>query len=114
MNLPSFPTDNLYKFFCIGGLVLYVASAVYYLQTTSNAMEVTSKNLPAIYTKNADLVDTLRLSPEKADKLDDKPSSYFQIFTTDPDERRAVIKSLDDHIEDTQKTLAQMNFILTE
>jgi len=85
MNLPSLPTDNLYKFMAISGIVLFIFSVVFYqtsvrsietqIITTEQDMsilELQAESLDIDVNALSDEVNTLEetVSKDKATKVD--------------------------------------------
>ncbi len=72
MNIPNLPSDNLYKFICIGGLILSISSflsIIYQNQQYANRMFDISYETKLIKEKKDHLINDLNSFEKHVDKM---------------------------------------------
>ena len=116
MNLPNIPTDNLYKFLAIAGLVILISSNALYIifggrimNTAQEWLRIGAVNTFEKQIITADINTSKRKIAELEKSLQAANPSEKQILSEQVQAEKNILKSGNAKLEDISKNFVSMN-----
>ncbi len=96
MNIPNLPTDNLYKFIALFGLILYISSTYFYIKNNFDYSNYQNENIAKIEHLNSLILEAESTKNLRIKLMKDSLSFNGKFFDMVNNEEEYLLRKIDE------------------